>query len=50
MQNLTLARELPEALAARGLFPLVHEQLPPNDACIALGQAFYGQRLLQRRG
>jgi hydrogenase maturation protein HypF len=50
MQNLTLARELPAALSARGLTPLVHEHLPPNDACIALGQAFYGQRLLQRKG
>ena len=46
MQNLTLALELPKALSARGLTPLVHRKLPPNDACISLGQAFYGQRLL----
>ncbi len=47
MQNLTLARELPQALAGRGLVPLVHTQVPPNDGCISLGQAVYGQRLLE---
>jgi hydrogenase maturation protein HypF len=46
MQNLTIASELPQALAAAGLIPLVHRLLPPNDACISLGQAAWGQRRL----
>ncbi|BCS87906.1 carbamoyltransferase HypF [Pseudodesulfovibrio sediminis] len=47
MQNLTLATELPLALKAAGLLPLLHKQLPPNDGCISLGQAVWGQRKLQ---
>lgn len=50
MQNLTFAQELPAALAERGLIPLTHKLLPPNDGCISLGQAAYGQRLLTLRG
>ncbi|OEU69080.1 MAG: carbamoyltransferase HypF [Desulfovibrio sp. S3730MH75] len=51
MQNLTLAVELPIELQKRGLKPLVHRFLPPNDGCISLGQAVYGQKLLkQKRG
>jgi len=50
MQNLTFAVELPRALAERGLIPLTHKLLPPNDGCISLGQAAYGQRLLNLRG
>ncbi|BDQ33308.1 carbamoyltransferase HypF [Pseudodesulfovibrio portus] len=46
MQNLTLATELPMALEGAGLIPLVHKQLPPNDGCISLGQAVWGQRKL----
>ncbi|NDV28935.1 carbamoyltransferase HypF [Desulfovibrio sp. JC010] len=46
MQNLTIAVELPEELKKRGLKPLVHRHLPPNDGCISLGQAVYGQLLL----
>jgi hydrogenase maturation protein HypF len=46
MQNLTMAVELPKALEARGLTPLVHTRVPPNDACIALGQAAWGRLLL----
>ncbi|SKA73386.1 hydrogenase maturation protein HypF [Paucidesulfovibrio gracilis DSM 16080] len=49
MQNLTLARELPHALKKRGLSPLTHRLVPPGDACISLGQAAWGRRLLQRR-
>ncbi|MFW5497897.1 MULTISPECIES: carbamoyltransferase HypF [unclassified Maridesulfovibrio] len=49
MQNLTIAVELPEELLKRGLSPLVHRYLPPNDGCISLGQAVYGQLLLNRR-
>lgn len=50
MQNMTFAVELPAALAALGLTPLTHKLLPPNDGCISLGQAAYGQRLLTLRG
>ncbi|MBS3780867.1 MAG: carbamoyltransferase HypF, partial [Desulfovermiculus sp.] len=48
MQNTTLARRLPALLQKRGLQPLTHRFLPPNDACISLGQAFYGQTLFSR--
>ncbi|MUM76295.1 carbamoyltransferase HypF [Pseudodesulfovibrio sp. F-1] len=44
MQNLTLATELPRALESAGLIPLIHHHLPPNDGCISLGQAVWGQR------
>ena len=47
MQNLTLAAELPRSLAAHGLTVLTHRDLPPNDACISLGQAAYGSMVLQ---
>jgi len=47
MQNLTLAAGLPQALDAHGLTVLTHRELPPNDACISLGQAAYGQLVLQ---
>ncbi len=47
MQNLTLFQLLPKALQKRGLSPLVHSLLPPNDGCISLGQSVYGQRLLE---
>jgi len=50
MQNLTFAQDLPAELAAHGLIPLTHKDLPPNDGCISLGQAAYGQRLLTLRG
>lgn len=49
MLNLTLHRELAAALAARGLIPLLHRQLPPGDACIALGQAAWGRTQVQDR-
>ncbi|WP_421901108.1 carbamoyltransferase HypF [Maridesulfovibrio sp.] len=49
MQNLTIAVELPVELQKRGLTPLVHRYLPPNDGCISLGQAVYGQTLLNKR-
>ncbi|PTN37706.1 carbamoyltransferase HypF [Desulfonatronum sp. SC1] len=48
MQNATLSTLLPQALSQRGLAPLVHAYLPPNDACISLGQAMYGRIRLQR--
>ncbi len=46
MQNRTMAALLPKSLAEAGLSPLMHKQIPPNDACISLGQAVYGRRLL----
>ncbi|TVM30837.1 carbamoyltransferase HypF [Oceanidesulfovibrio marinus] len=49
-QNRTLALALPKALADRGLIPLVHGFVPPNDGCIALGQAAWGRLLLVKNG
>ncbi|WP_460139389.1 carbamoyltransferase HypF [Salidesulfovibrio brasiliensis] len=44
MQNLTIAAELPMALEMIGLEVLMHTQVPPNDACISLGQAVWGRK------
>jgi hydrogenase maturation protein HypF len=41
MQNLSLFLLLKAALRARGLRPLTHHRLPPNDACISYGQAVW---------
>jgi len=38
-QNRLLLADLCEALEARGLRPLVHTRVPPNDGSLALGQA-----------
>jgi len=46
MHNLTLAHGLPHALSQCGLTVLTHHSLPPNDACISLGQAAYGRLVL----
>ena len=46
-QNLTLADELPVALAQAGLEPVVHQSLPANDGCIAFGQTVYGHYCLR---
>lgn len=46
MLNMALARQLPRALRARGLTPLVHRSLPPGDGSISLGQAAWGMRAL----
>lgn len=43
MQNLTLALELPRALKALDLIPLSHLAVPPNDACVSLGQAAWAR-------
>lgn len=50
MQNATMAAELPKLLAAQGLKVLMHEHLPPNDACISLGQAAYGRIIMANTG
>jgi hydrogenase maturation protein HypF len=47
MQNATISELLPPAIGRRGLQPLVHTHLPPNDACISLGQAAYGRIALR---
>lgn len=47
MQNATFSLELPQALRNKGLTPLTHEQIPPNDSCISLGQALFGQMALR---
>lgn len=49
MQNLTMLELLPIFLAEKGLRSMVHSRLPANDGCISLGQAVYGQRLLEIR-
>ncbi len=46
LQNITLALALAEGLEDRGLVPLLHTQLPPNDACISFGQVAWGRRTL----
>lgn len=47
MHNATIARRLPVALQARGLQVLEHKLLPPGDGCLSLGQAFYGNLILE---
>ena len=41
--NKTLATMLPGMLQGFGLIADLHEQEPPGDGCISLGQAFFGQ-------
>ena len=48
MQNGLLARLLPQALAERGLSPLMHHELPPGDGGLSFGQAVWGRQLLRR--
>ncbi|MFW5731189.1 MAG: hydrogenase maturation protein HypF, partial [Desulfonatronovibrionaceae bacterium] len=47
MQNMTLSSRLEALLEGKGFQVLVHHRLPPNDACVSLGQAFFGQCLLK---
>ncbi|MFP5221372.1 MAG: carbamoyltransferase HypF [Acidobacteriota bacterium] len=41
--NKTLSRSLHRNLSLHGLTSHMHEQTPPGDGCISLGQAFFGQ-------
>ncbi len=47
MQNMTLSGLLMQILSDEGYRVLMHKQLPPNDACISLGQAVYGQKMIK---
>ncbi len=47
MQNLTLDKLLRTGLKKSSLNVLTHKSLPPNDACISLGQAVFGQYMLE---
>ncbi len=48
MQNMTLSGLLQDLLVNSGLNVLVHRMLPPNDACISLGQAVYGREMIKQ--
>ncbi|MGQ9669517.1 MAG: carbamoyltransferase HypF [Desulfosoma sp.] len=49
-QNVFLHTALQRRLQERGWHVLVHEQVPPNDACIALGQAYIGRCMAAKGG
>jgi hydrogenase maturation protein HypF len=44
LQNRLLAEALTRGLEVRGLSPLAHRLLPPNDGSLAVGQAWYALR------
>ena len=46
-QNAYLSAHLEDSLRRMGLEVFIHTQLPANDACISLGQAFIAGRWLQ---
>jgi hydrogenase maturation protein HypF len=46
-QNMALLNESVPALEAAGFTVLTHRQVPPNDGCIALGQAFIANQQLE---
>jgi hydrogenase maturation protein HypF len=48
-QNRFLSEHLEDALTDCGMEIFVHEEAPPNDGCIALGQAYVGGCALRRR-
>lgn len=48
LQNPTMAGLLSEALQKRGLHPLLHRVLPPNDGCISFGQAAWARAWLAK--
>lgn len=48
-QNRYLSQNLEAELLKEGFEVYSHEEIPPNDACIALGQAYVGASFLNRR-
>ncbi|MGB4596176.1 MAG: carbamoyltransferase HypF [Anaerolineaceae bacterium] len=46
-QNLLLMKILLLLLHREGFTPLIHRRLPPNDGCVALGQAAITQRAMK---
>ncbi|MDO5483881.1 MAG: Sua5/YciO/YrdC/YwlC family protein, partial [Desulfovibrionaceae bacterium] len=47
MQNSIMTELLPRALRERGIKALTHHELPPGDGGLSLGQAVWGQMMLQ---
>jgi hydrogenase maturation protein HypF len=47
LQNVRLLLALVGALEKKGLIPLPHADLPPNDGCVSLGQAAWGRMVIQ---
>ncbi len=47
-QNVFLHTNLQRRLRERGWHVLVHEQVPPNDACISLGQVYIGRCVAEK--
>lgn len=45
LQNAVLTELLVQQLTTLGMIPLLHKRLPPNDGCIAFGQAVAGRIL-----
>lgn len=51
LQNAYIAHHLEQELSGRGFTVLSHRQTPPNDGCLALGQAYVaGRHLLEVEG
>ena len=49
-QNARLSTRLSRELSGRGFDVYRHRELPPNDACISLGQAWIGRKRLNGAG
>ncbi|MCF7934844.1 MAG: carbamoyltransferase HypF [Synergistales bacterium] len=49
-QNRLLSDEVAEGIREKGWTPLLHKRLPPNDECVAVGQAVIGARYLEKKG
>ncbi|KUJ96861.1 MAG: hydrogenase maturation protein HypF [Desulfonauticus sp.] len=47
MQNISLNKLLISNLTQKQVKLLLHQQLPPNDGCISLGQAYFGRLQLE---